>query len=430
MDSIEFLLNSNRNRKETGRFSNYCGLGGDGPVQHEVDEACRIHDEDYGVLIRKGINPYGRFNDADQKFMHNLQQISPKSFREYVAQLGGQTFLKLKDSTLIGKIAGEFINHLYQFKKEMDTSSLRDHFISQLALEDTSDMPGGHIRRRDNEGHLIEAFETPPKRPRPVHTITPDNQLAIRAAGAPDVDMGGDDDDNNFSLAATASSTHHNGHETQITKAPRVERPFVYGNTFTTKLKGRFDMVARMDGNARQNFTIRLTSLTDIHAGLGTATYGTTAGSRFAYQDPSGQPLAYGLSTSSQTMVLGWYPWLKQLYEQYAVLGCHYKVTFKNLNSDVGKDFSAAMQIRGADAPPSRTIAQFLDAQDTLRIKRIRSQFEKGAQPTTFEGYYRPGDYKDLVVEDANIKIWTAVDSQPTHPEQMIFNILPYPPRS
>ena len=46
----------------TGLFSNYCGFGGEGPVQHEIDELCRIHDKDYGTIAESGKNPYRAYN--------------------------------------------------------------------------------------------------------------------------------------------------------------------------------------------------------------------------------------------------------------------------------------------------------------------------------------------------------------------------------
>lgn len=60
-----------------GLLSNYCGLGGLGKVQDEVDQICKEHDEDYETLRKKKINPYIHFNDADRAMIDKLEKILP-----------------------------------------------------------------------------------------------------------------------------------------------------------------------------------------------------------------------------------------------------------------------------------------------------------------------------------------------------------------
>lgn len=64
-------------------FSNYCGLGGSGPVQHQVDQICKEHDEDYQTILDQGENPYLHYNWADDKMQKRLRRVrTSASIRE------------------------------------------------------------------------------------------------------------------------------------------------------------------------------------------------------------------------------------------------------------------------------------------------------------------------------------------------------------
>lgn len=59
-----------------GWLSNYCGYGGEGPTEHEIDEGCEEHDEDYQEMIEHGEDPYnGGINWADKKFFKRIENL-------------------------------------------------------------------------------------------------------------------------------------------------------------------------------------------------------------------------------------------------------------------------------------------------------------------------------------------------------------------
>lgn len=57
-----------------GYFSNYCGPGGWGMPMHIIDNICKEHDEDYGVIMSTGDNPYTHYNWADAKMQKRLKE--------------------------------------------------------------------------------------------------------------------------------------------------------------------------------------------------------------------------------------------------------------------------------------------------------------------------------------------------------------------
>lgn len=60
-------------------FTNYCGLGGKGPVINEIDALCKEHDEHYTELIGKGKNPYTSHNEADEIFINKIKCLLKKN---------------------------------------------------------------------------------------------------------------------------------------------------------------------------------------------------------------------------------------------------------------------------------------------------------------------------------------------------------------
>lgn len=68
-----------------GFFSNFCGPGGYGFPQHEVDKICQEHDKDYGIIMSLGDNPYLHYNWADAKMQKALKKIGyGKGISEHV----------------------------------------------------------------------------------------------------------------------------------------------------------------------------------------------------------------------------------------------------------------------------------------------------------------------------------------------------------
>lgn len=87
----EWILDSNM-------FSNYCGLGGNGPVRHEMDAICNTHDENYEIIRERGRNPYIEYNWADAIMLDQIKRLpnKPRRLEELLVQWGGTNFIDFK----------------------------------------------------------------------------------------------------------------------------------------------------------------------------------------------------------------------------------------------------------------------------------------------------------------------------------------------
>jgi hypothetical protein len=408
-------------------FSNYCGLGGyqDGTIQHEVDGLCKVHDTDYGTIQASGQNPYNTWNWADEKFEEGLDRIQrrryPNSFQEWGAHTGSKFFLRIKEN-------------LTSFKHEV---------ISELAVNpkgEIEDMGRGALspkRLRGNKGgakvptegrHAPVDFTTvrrnqPHEIPLPTDPNTPE----------PIPNDESEDDDMMQSAVnmaqAFSSGGNHRGHETQITKAPFVEHPG-FSNTRTVELAGSFETICQLTGSTGvMNMSFRTTALTDVIPSFSTLAFAST-GTRFTYNNENGVDFAQGINTTTlpaEAFNLGWYNMYADLYDKYAVLGCHYEVTIKNRSEVRGDDAMVFMTTLGVDDFPTNVGVTEMLSQNLGNIKRVysgRNTPGDDLRLTKFSGYYRPGDFKDKIVEDANVQIWTNVGAVPTHRELIFFRFM------
>lgn len=83
-----------------GVLSNYCGLGGAGEVQDEVDQICKEHDEDYEALRKKGINPYINFNNADRAMIDKLHKVLPSRIQGKILKQASLRIWSLKEQIM------------------------------------------------------------------------------------------------------------------------------------------------------------------------------------------------------------------------------------------------------------------------------------------------------------------------------------------
>lgn len=116
-----------------GLLSNYCGPGGAGSLRNKVDALCRKHDLWYHNIDRAGRYSYLSFNEADYKFLHELESLVPSSIPEYIIQQAALAYFKAKRllaSHDIGDVPEPNIAEILQYAKDstkraIDDSSLR-----------------------------------------------------------------------------------------------------------------------------------------------------------------------------------------------------------------------------------------------------------------------------------------------------------------
>lgn len=77
-----------------GLLSNYCGPGGDGQIQHQTDECCRIHDNCYS---EDTLNKYLFYNNCDERFLNCLNKARLSSLRERAINTASSAYFKSKE---------------------------------------------------------------------------------------------------------------------------------------------------------------------------------------------------------------------------------------------------------------------------------------------------------------------------------------------
>lgn len=82
--------------QSVGLFSNYCGLGGTGPVSSATDLGCKIHDEAYSKYMAEGLGPYLSYVKADEELYQYLRTVESKSVKEEIARIGTMAYAKAK----------------------------------------------------------------------------------------------------------------------------------------------------------------------------------------------------------------------------------------------------------------------------------------------------------------------------------------------
>lgn len=106
-------------------FSNYCGLGGYGIPQHEVDKICKKHDANYATIQqqRGTLWPYFNYNWADELMLQMLRN----RLKEHGVDM-------LQRERIVGNVANKF----FEIKKHFANKKQE-----QLQQEEEEDLQIG-----------------------------------------------------------------------------------------------------------------------------------------------------------------------------------------------------------------------------------------------------------------------------------------------
>ncbi|MGB0911664.1 MAG: hypothetical protein ACPGYT_14995, partial [Nitrospirales bacterium] len=354
-------------------------------MQHEIDELCREHDKDYGIIAAQGSNPYTKWNWADKKFALQLRKVSPETWREYATQVGANLFVKTKEISLGTFMRNRLMGMNQDFKLKTNQSSMRDHFISEIANKNESDIAkklGRSDSEREEAIHMaLRGFEGEEekrrfdraKREDMGEERTTDRRTPQPRPAGPPPPPG--DEPEAFAAAARGGS-HHLGHETQPTLAPEIARPG-FQNTHTVEIDIRYDLLGQLSSaDQLLSHEINMTSYWKPHTGLTTTTLAaSSATSQWSYQNESGANIDYAINTgdataSRQYATGGWTPLFQKLYNKYAVLGCYYEVTFKSYDEARGEDLWIGKHIVGKEDIPVRGVKDWQDY-GGVEVKRM-----------------------------------------------------------
>jgi hypothetical protein len=400
-------------------LSNYCGLGdSEGkPTMHAVDKLCKAHDRAYERMLKKGQNPYTQWNPADQKFFNGLQELKAKGFKEAVVQYAAKMFFSMK-KRVASEDSTEFIRH---YNENVQQSSVRDHFISEIASKGASAKVGDNMPRRTRdpeEGFVRKRAKHDHEEDHTDGEMSDDPNTPTPAPAKPAA----------MTTFSSGNGRRTAGQETPITRAPTIAHPgFTDTQTVSISYNVEWSCILAKGSDKSLSWKIRTTSINDPFFSMSTVARATvTAGnSAFVFDNNENEQYALGFQTATSQPVWGWKPYYAELYQKYAVLGCHYDVSLKTFDENRGNEFNVSMIPAGPTAVPSMGFADKID-NHKWNIKRIRSN--RGSTPhdrsqVHFKGYYRPGDFGEEVVTDALAETWTDFSSNPTLEESLQFQL-------
>lgn len=437
-----------------GIFSNYCGLGGSGPIQHALDAICNEHDDDYDRIRRMGQDPYWSWNWADQKMMKAWKKVDPKSYKQVLLKTGANTFFGVKKYHVKNQ----------KFRGSLANSPGKTHMPRKWTPG--YPMPTGPTVYSGNDFSSIRPAageqKTPTMKPvnKPIlgtppggsmgadepNLVTPDRptqrqrtstegddihgggQLALPAPG--DSDHGGDDSMAMVALGDGRPGRTH-GDETSIDKPKYVHmRPYPdTNNTIHPYFKaGTFSIT---DGNtaAATNthiHTFRLNSIWDIY-------FDTTL---VQADDP-----VWAVETADATIQTPmWRGLWADKYRYWTVVKCHYtyKIWTTSTASSNGTQSTVWCYHHGIQTPPQHDIATAANTRipDYARKthkhchhKTITSHASVigNHNPYTtqivFNGSYHPGhaSVHNSVAEDEHKQTWHQIQEVPPLREAVSF---------
>lgn len=435
----------------------YLGPGNDnkrGPPRNANDVLAQDHDSAYTALLEAGGRPYTQWSEADHRFFKNLQvndiptavakglfglkkglhRIGAIDRTDSQANLRGRSNMarskeRLRGSTRFNDEMAERARELGRLR-DAEARRARDERIREGrpgldgaiddANRDAEDSLANLPRVPDdddlgeNDGTLLDG-------------VMPTNDADMAEPG--ELDTAGA----MVSFAAGAGGPNGQSKETPVSIPPSI----TYGlqETHTTILPwngwitaANLDYLTAVQLPIRMNGVtdmIPITTLTDPAAGaafVGKGLYGakaTATGNRSFINYPAN----FASASTDPTERPSWREYWFQIYEFYTVLKCHYEIiienpmqqgTAPNNGTLIGTQFDSYSDTATSvgNVMPSTTLTETM-AFKGLRWEKIDGQ-NSGEQQRTdnnrtiISGTWMPGMTKRNIVNDGDVKTWTA----------------------
>lgn len=406
----------------------WTGPGNDpyiGPLTSLTDYISRDHDIDYELIEEKyGVNPKYYWTKADEVAIKHWTETG-----EWSGAAAAWVFKVKKFLNKVGVIPG-----LDMTKKDS-------------IVEYTVDSSGASKRLR------FETPNQPPKKPRGQTLDTDSKRKSLRKPAMPkklDMDIDNEGTTPIATQAAVAATTaNKNGRMGSAGETPISPYDFVQigiPKTITTRLPFRLKTTRSLPTNtAPLGLAFRTNSIYDV---VGSAAY---------VANPAAT--ADGAVTPFETPK--WRKYFTDRYAYWTVLGCDYKVMFRQTQTNASvtvatanpqehAEYDVFMYKAGLQKPPllSPGSTQMVPKEWKLMhtgveydvIEAITKEITystTGSTPsgvtlrnnkgkwTVFQGHCGPNTYNHEVVEDELAQRWHKTSEVPPTPEQLIFHIQP-----
>lgn len=358
-----------------GIFTNYCGLGGEGPLKNKVDALCKEHDNLYSKLLSQGRNPYTAFNEADQGFLDQLNKLSGDTTSGTLVSIVARKFFQLKRKVARHDIDPHREHMSLSNLHESKQTNIKDHFLQTVKRQRTDNMPSFRDNKRQFHEIEDEKMEDTPVAP-------------------------------SVASIARASTSGGLGQETHITPIPNAIAIGVPEVT-TTKLQYNYfseDGFASAGQDATtyegHDWVININSIYDVET------------KNPGQQQPKQRDF------------------FASLYEYYTVLGLEYHVRVKAVNTKLGvinnkSDWYICHRTYGEEVPST-----FVATHNTLlsdpQMDVEYLPFDNDKNTTVdIRGFFTHDDFVNNVQEikqDANQVRWTPIGSSPalTHQHRIM----------